>query len=1070
MLTRNDALRGKRSGRRSLGREDADALAINVAVNDAPTQTGLAGDSVTFTENGAPVRLDAGLNAAIFDNDPFGHETVRVISGLADLPVFLAMVPDGSGRFFIVGKEGTIRIADPASGGSMLFLDVSSQILTDGEQGLLGFAVAPDFATSGVFYLHLVNLAGDTEVRRYRTMVGNPDLADPATADRILLIPHPDFTNHNGGWMGFGLDGNLYIMTGDAAVGANAQSLDTVLGKVLRIDPSTDAFLADPDRDYAIPAGNPFAGATPGRDEIWASGLRNPYRATFDPITGDLYIGDVGDSQREEIDLIPGGTAGLNFGWDIREGTLSFRGADLPAFTPPIAEYVNGDEPFQGQAVTAGAVYRGPIAGLDGKFIFGDFYGEIFAVSLGAISQGSTIASSQFERLNSAFTPNVGTIDFVASYLVDPEGRLLIPDYLGSVYRVQPSASPNFAGGRLTVQITANGVAGEDVLSLDTSAVSLTNGTAFGSQIFVGGVMIGTIAPNGTGTGGNPLDIAFSSGADAARVSGLLQAITYANSNGADPSTATRTITYTLKDGQGVQGGGQDTLVFTSQVAVTAIDDPSVAAADSGIVMENGNLILSVLANDSDPDGPAPAVAQVNGMAITVGGEVILPSGARVTRNGDGTLTYDTNGVFGAIPAPGSGASNTPGSDSFTYALAAGVSATVTMTITGIDTDDILLGTAGADALDGGIGLDQMSGLGGNDRYFVDNGDVAIEAAGAGTDRVFARTHYALGAGREIETLSTDDDAGTAARNLTGNELAQSVIGNAGFNILDGGGGGDTLQGFAGDDWYFVRAADLVREVAAGGSDRLFALQSYALNAGAHVELMSTGNHGGTQAIDLTGNELAQTIYGNAGLNILNGGGGGDELVGLGGSDWYFVRSGDTIQEAANGGFDRLFAFGTYALNAGASVELMSTTDHAGIGAINLTGNELAQTIYGNAGANMLNGGFSADELVGLGGADMFAFTTALGGGNIDRILDLVSGTDGVVLDDAIFAGLGLGALPASAFRVGAAAQDADDRVIYNQSTGALSFDADGNGGGAAIQFATLNAGQVLAASDFTVI
>ncbi len=235
---------------------------------------------------------------------------IRVGSGLAGGPLFGRSECPTDRRIYVVAKNGTTT--HPRSRHRPGRRDTVPQRrqrdLDRRRAGLLGFALAPDFATSGEFYIYMSNLNGDNEVRRYSTSAsdhGPP--ADATSADRILLLPHPNATNHNAGWIGFGPDDMLYIPTGDGAVGANAQSLNSLLGKVLRIDPGSDAFPADPDRDYAIPAGNPYAGATAGLDEIWASGLRNPFRASFDTLTGNLFIGDVGEGLREEIDLAPAG-------------------------------------------------------------------------------------------------------------------------------------------------------------------------------------------------------------------------------------------------------------------------------------------------------------------------------------------------------------------------------------------------------------------------------------------------------------------------------------------------------------------------------------------------------------------------------------------------------------------------------------------------------------------------------------------------------------------------------------------------------------------------------------------
>jgi Ca2+-binding RTX toxin-like protein len=246
---------------------------------------------------------------------------------------------------------------------------------------------------------------------------------------------------------------------------------------------------------------------------------------------------------------------------------------------------------------------------------------------------------------------------------------------------------------------------------------------------------------------------------------------------------------------------------------------------------------------------------------------------------------------------------------------------------------------------------------------------------------------------------------------------------------------------------------------------------SYALNPSAEIEVLTTSNNAGTGAINLTGNALANTIYGNAGANVLDGRGGTDTLVGFGGDDRYYVdNAGDVVSEAAGGGNDRVLASVSYTLSAAAQVELMTTANNAGTTAIDLTGNGFANTIYGNAGANVLDGKGGADVLVGLEGADRFAFTTALGGGNVDTVSGFSVADDTIVLENAVFAGLATGALEAGAFATGAAASQADDRIVYNGATGALLFDADGSGAGAAVQFATLAGGLALTSADVLVI
>jgi Ca2+-binding RTX toxin-like protein len=417
---------------------------------------------------------------------------------------------------------------------------------------------------------------------------------------------------------------------------------------------------------------------------------------------------------------------------------------------------------------------------------------------------------------------------------------------------------------------------------------------------------------------------------------------------------------------------------------------------------------------------------------------------------------------------------------SASYALNAGAEVEILSTInsgnnvaialTGNEFGQTIIGNAGDNFLNGGGGADILDGGAGDDVIIVDTDDQVVEAVGGGNDLVASSASYALAAGAEVETLSTINSGNNVAIALTGNEFGQTIIGNAGDNFLNGGGGADILDGGAGNDVIIVDADDQVLEAFGEGTDLVASSTSYALNAGAQVETLSTINSGNNVAIALTGNELGQTIIGNAGDNFLNGGGGADTLQGLAGNDVYIVDADDLVLEAASGGNDLVASTTSYALNAGAEVETLSTTYSGGVGALNLSGNAFGQTIVGNAGANVLDGGMGADTLQGLGGADTFAFTTALGGGNVDAILDFAGGSDKIALDDAVFTGLGLGALSANAFVTGTAAGDADDRIIYNSATGQLFFDADGNGAGAAVLFATLQGNPVLAASDFVVI
>lgn len=395
--------------------------------------------------------------------------------------------------------------------------------------------------------------------------------------------------------------------------------------------------------------------------------------------------------------------------------------------------------------------------------------------------------------------------------------------------------------------------------------------------------------------------------------------------------------------------------------------------------------------------------------------------------------------------------------------------------------DDLLRGLAGNDFLDGGIGndvliggagADTMYGGDGNDIYIVDDsGDFVSESDPirqfTGDDVIATSVSFELGKFLRVETLAAMDGAGSIG--LKGNGFANSLYGNDSNNVLDGGGGIDYLVGRGGDDTYLVsNSVTAITELAGGGSDRVNTAVHYRLATGVEVEFLSAFSLTSTDALRLTGNEFNQQLLGNDGNNILNGGGGVDQLIGRAGNDTYVVDlATDEILEGAGEGDDVLSALTSYSLAAGVSVETMVAS---GAGSIALAGNEIGQSLYGSSGNNELDGRGGADYLVGAGGADLFMFTTPLGTGNIDVIGDMASGLDRIGIDNAIFAGLDGGALPGSAFRVGTSAQDADDRIVYDPSTGALWFDPDGTGPSAMLQFATLLGAPSISASDFVVI
>ena len=377
----------------------------------------------------------------------------------------------------------------------------------------------------------------------------------------------------------------------------------------------------------------------------------------------------------------------------------------------------------------------------------------------------------------------------------------------------------------------------------------------------------------------------------------------------------------------------------------------------------------------------------------------------------------------------------------------------------------------------GGDGADVLSGGRGDDIYIVYNSATRIgESASGDYDRVAAGVDFRLAADDRIELLTTTCSTGTAGVDLTGNAYAQTIVGNAGVNqLFTGGGAADELRGGDGNDRYHVyNSHDDVVETADQGYDRVYAAVSFALDDDDDIEVLSTNGAGGSADIDLTGNRLAQTIYGNAGDNVLaDGGGAADVLVGYGGDDIYIIHgAGTRVVETEGHGTDRLAAGHDYALAEGASIEYLTTTSMHGTAGIDLTGNSGIQRIHGNDGANRIAGDGGRDVLVGHGGADTFVFASDPGYDNMTRIVDFHTGLDRIELDGDIFAGTNHGTLKAGYFHASASgqAQDASDHILYNTDSGYLYYDADGAGGEARVYFGRVDAGLDLQADDFLVV
>lgn len=349
-----------------------------------------------------------------------------LIEGLA-APVWLTHAGDGSGRLFILEKAGTIRVVRDGQLVATPFLDIRDRVGSSAsEQGLLGLAFAPDYSESGHFFVNYTDKRGDTVVSRFQVS-GEPDAADSASEFKVLGIDQPA-ANHNGGGLLFGPDGHLWIGTGDGGAAndrfGNGQNPATLLGKMLRLDVTSD-----PSQPYLIPADNPWMGADWNgqdvADEVWALGLRNPWRYSFDRATGDLWIADVGQNTYEEVHRVVAGSAGgLNFGWPIMEGLHCFatQNCDQVGLELPVAEYRHGAD---GCSITGGYVYRGAaFPALTGAYLFSDFCsGKIW---------GLQQSGDAWERVELADT-NLA----VSSFGEDEAGELYVTDLGGGgVYRI----------------------------------------------------------------------------------------------------------------------------------------------------------------------------------------------------------------------------------------------------------------------------------------------------------------------------------------------------------------------------------------------------------------------------------------------------------------------------------------------------------------------------------------------------------------------------------------------------------------------------------------------------------
>lgn len=786
------------------------------------------GDGIDEVDGGAG--NDTIYGHSIADLDP-GSGTIQatLLADAGARAVFVTAAPGDDGFVYALTKDdGVISRIDTATGASTPFLDIPQEEFTGGgEQGVLGLAFHPDYDTNGRFFVYLTNADGDCEIREYTHQPGNPPTADAAFVQTIITIPHPTNANHNGGSILFGPDGLLYVSVGDGGgfePSNNAQKLDVLLGKILRIDIDSDAFPGDPTRNYATPPDNPFGGATPGADEIWDYGLRNPWRISFDPLTGDLYIGDVGHTQREEVDYEEAGSGGgFNYGWKLREGFINGPGWPPPgplSLTDPVLDY----DHTVGKSITGGYVYRGPAPGLEGVYFFADFItGRLFTLRM-----VDGVAEDAIDRTGQVVGAN---LSYVSSFGTDGAGNLYVVTFGGEIFRLDPTVAAGdgsdvLAGAAGDDEIY--GGAGSDLLDGGADDDALSGG--IGGDTLKGGADDDTLSGD---AGDDFLD--GGAGLDVLDGGGDVDTVDYRGE--------TADVTVTLN-------GGTDATVTVGGVDEDTISNIENVFGGSGDDTLTGDGLANFFrggAGDDTLDGAGgvdtadfsdkvgPVVVTLNGATaatVTIGGSV------------EDTVRRIENVVGGSYADRLTG-------DAVPNRLVGGGG------------NDILRGGGGRDTLDGGVGIDTAD-------YRDKTAAVVVTLSGATTATV--TVGGALDDNiRNIENVY----GGSAADSLTGDDAANFLSGFTGDDILRGGLGADTLDGWGGIDTadYRDKTAAVVVTLA-GATSATVTVGGTAEDTIRYVE-------------NVLGGSGADTLTGDGKANLFAGGLGNDTLTGAAGADTF---------------------------------------------------------------------------------------------------------------------------------------------------------------------------------------
>lgn len=597
----------------------------------------------------------------IYGFDPNGAQgnvgsitAARVATGLTSA-LYVTAAPGDSGRLFVVQQTGTVRIVDLVTGQLLPVPFLTASVDANGERGLLGLAFDPDYATNGFVYAYMTVTTGGVhnEIVRYHVNPANPNTVDSVTT--VMSLGNlSGATNHNGGWIGFGPDGYLYAAVGDNANRTNAQIASNLFGKIVRIDVHGDAFPADPTRNYAIPSDNMFVGTMGAAPEIFALGLRNPFRDSFDRGTGEFYIADVGESSWEEIDI---GRGGANYGWSLYEGPAGSGNVGAGTLTAPIYSYSHST----GIAVIGGYAYRGTSEGLQGQYFFADLgSGHVYTLRNTGDAWVATDRTAQIHT-------NVGTIVTPTSFGEDARGNLYVVTLGGDVFRLTPDVVSADQGDRmrgLGGDDMMFGGSGNDLLDGGTGKDTMTGGAGGDRFVFAPGYGADIINDFAAGSGsGDRIGLA---GFDVHSLSAVLAHATQAGADtvidlgGGDKLTLLGVTRSNLAAddfafdsiGQSDFGGNarDDILWFRDNGAVSVWDDAQLGAAHivgSGIA---AGWHIAAKA-DFDGDGVSDALWQNDNGAVSIwdgaqiGGAHIIASAGVVAGSWHvaGTGDFDGN-------------------------------------------------------------------------------------------------------------------------------------------------------------------------------------------------------------------------------------------------------------------------------------------------------------------------------------------------------------------------------------------------------------------------------------------